>query len=151
MSDTPPAIGQDPWGADLNAYLASLEARLLVVENRPEWIYSSFSWQFSNQAPPPTGSQVRFDNVALNLATQAIFRLIDNDGADRTPVFQQLKSGSKLRINDWNNAANIHRFTVTGPAVFGASDVAVPVAWVSGSGTIPNAKANVAFIVALVL
>jgi hypothetical protein len=131
--------------------LASLEERIVDLEAKPEYIYSSYQWMYSNSAPPPTGSQVRFDNAALNLATQAVFRLIDSDGADRTPVFQQLKSGSKLRINDWNDAAAIHRFNVTGPAVIGATDVTVPVQWISGSGTIPNAKANVAFIIALIL
>jgi hypothetical protein len=158
VSDSPPTIGQDPWGSDLNTYLASLETRLATVETRltaveaqPEYVYSSYSWQYSSAAPPPTGSQVRFDNVNLSLAHQAVFRLIDNDGADRTAVFQQLASGSLLRINDWNNATNIHRFRVTGPASIGASDVSVPVAWLSGNGTIPNAKANVAFIIALVL
>jgi len=177
MSDMPPVIGQDPWGDDLNAYLAQLQTmvdsllinqgsmggelqllqtqidglntRVANLEARPEYIVNSYSWQYSNAAPPPTGSQVRFDNADLSLATQAIFRLIDNDGADRTAVFQQLAAGSMLRINDWNDAANIHRFNVTGPASIAATDVTIPVAWISGAGTIPNAKANVAFIVAL--
>lgn len=178
MSDVnPPAIGTDPWGADLNAYFAHLEGlvtnvgngvtaldarldqveasitqilgRLDALEEVPEYVVNSYSWMYSNQAPPPTGSQVRFDNADLSLATQAVFRLIDNDGADRTPVFQLLTTTSLLRINDWNDANVIHRFHVTGSAVFGASDVAVPVVWVSGSGTVPNAKANVAFAVVL--
>jgi len=32
MSNTPPVIGQDPWGEDLNSYLAWLEGRLGTVE-----------------------------------------------------------------------------------------------------------------------
>lgn len=158
MSNTPPTIGQDPWGEDLNAYLndmearlTSVEARLVDVEGQPEWLYNSYSWQYSSAAPPPTGSQVRFDNANLSLATQAVFRLIDNDGADRTAVFRQLTFGAQIRINDWNNADNLHRFNVTDVAVVSASDVTVPVAWLTGSGTIPNAKANVAFLIPLVL
>lgn len=151
MSNTPPTLGQDPWGQDLNTYLATLDQRIDALEARPEYVYNSYAWQYSNLAPPPTGNQVRFDNANLALAHQVVFRLLDSDGADRTTIFQQLGVGSKIRINDWNNAANIHRFNVLGPAVFGASDVAIPVVWVSGSGTIPNAKANVAFIVTLVI
>lgn len=149
MTITPPVLGQDPWGEDLNAYLASLDARLRTVETKPDFIFNSYSWQYSASAPPPTGNQVRFDKSNLPTATTAVFRLTDNDGADRTNVFQQLRSGCQLRINDWNNASNIHRFSITGPAVVGASDAAIPVTWISGSGTIPNAKANVAFLVLL--
>jgi hypothetical protein len=94
---------------------------------------------------------VRFNNSNLSLATLAIFRLIDNDGADRTPVFQQLNDGSQIRINDWNDASHLHRFNVTGPANISATDVTVPVTWVSGTGVIPNAKASVAFLIPLSL
>lgn len=146
----PPVIGQDPWGAELNAYLASLDARLDAVEAKPEYVFNSYPWQYSPSAPPPTGSQVRFNNVNLALATTAVFRLTDSDGADRTPIFQQLTSQAKIRLNDWNNAAIIHRFNVTGPAAITASDATVPLAWTSGSGTFSNnAKANVAFLVVL--
>jgi len=148
---TLPTIGEDPWGAELNAYLTDLAQRVVALEAKPAYVYNSYSWQFSNSLPPPTGSQVRFNNANLSLATSAVFRLIDNDGADRTPIFQQLGVGAQIRINDWNNAANIHRFSVTGPANIAASDVTVPVAWISGNGTIPNAKANVAFLVPLSL
>ena len=127
---------------------AALEGRVAALEAKPDYVFNSYPWQYSNQAPPPTGNQVRFDNADLSQATVAVFRLLDSDGADRTPIFQAIGVGTQLRISDWDNAAALHRFDVTGPAVFGASDVTVPVAWVSGSGTIPNAKANVGFIVA---
>jgi hypothetical protein len=157
MSDpTPPAPGTLLWGDDLNAYLLSLEARIATNEGRitaleakPEHLFNSYPWQYSNQPPPPTGNQVRFDNADLSLATSAVFRILDSDGADRKPVFQALRAGSYLFINDWDDAAAIHRFSITGAAVLGATDATVPVSWYSGSGTIPNAKANVAFLVAL--
>ena len=198
MSITPPDVGQEPWGTDLNAYLTSLDervsaaeadilgmgvslntmgqrvsaleaevadltdqvvsqtsqisdlaSRLDALENQPEHIYNSYAWQYSNQSPPPTGNQVRFDNADLSQATVMVMRLIDSDGADRTPIFQQLSVGDHIRINDWDNAATIHRFNVTATPTLDASDVTIPVAWVSGSGTIPNAKANVAFLLTL--
>ena len=174
MSDTPtpPEPGQPLWGDDLNTYLLSLEARIAAnettvsevtqltgeldgrvtaVENTPEYFFNSYPWQYSNQEPPPTGNQVRFDNADLSQATQAVFRLLDSDGADRTQVFRMLDVGSQFRISDWDDVAKLHRFNVTGPSNIGASDVTVPVEWVSGSGAIPNAKVNVAFVVALVM
>ena len=167
---TPPDIGSENWGPELNAYLEATEARTVIndqridgmeatiqslqeriedLEAKPEHIYNSFAWQYSNQAPPPTGNQVRCDNADLSQATVMVFRLIDSDGADRTQVFRNLAAGSEIRINDWDDASNLHRFTVIGPANVGASDVTVPVVWLSGSGTIPNAKVNVAFLVVL--
>lgn len=35
MSNTPPTIGQDPWGQDLNAYLAGLEAQVAAIPAGP--------------------------------------------------------------------------------------------------------------------
>lgn len=135
---------------DLDQRVAALDGRVAAVESRPDYIFNSYSWQYSNAALPPTGSQVRFDNADLTAATSAVFRLIDNDGADRTTLFQQLGVGAKVRISDWDDAAIIHRYDITGPATIGAADATVPVTWVSGSGTIPNAKANVGFLIVLV-
>lgn len=151
MTNTPPVIGQDPWGADLNAYLASLEARIAALEANPEHVFNSYAWQFSNLTPPATGSQVRLNNVSAPLATVIDIRKIDSDGADRTPVFQQLTPGDLVRINDWDNAAVIHRFNVVTAPTMDATNVQIPVTWLSGSGTIPNAKVNVAFLVSLIL
>lgn len=170
---TPPTPGQPLWGDDLNAYLVSLEARIAgnedkfvpmrdslealeervdVLEDKPDYVFNSYSWQYSSATPPPTGSQVRFDNADLTAATSAVFRLTDNDGADRTAVFQNLSVGSQIRINDWDDSSILHRFNTTGPTTITASDATVPVTWVSGSGTFPNsAKANVAFIIPLSL
>ena len=178
----PPQPGATLWGDDLNAYLLSLEARIasnetrfdaqtdqiadlqqrttdleqqvVELEARPEYVYESHPWQYSKAAPPPTGSQVRFDNTDLSLATVAVFRLIDSDGADRTQIFRNLNVGSQIRISDWDNVDHLHRFHVTAAPTVDITDATVPVTWISGSGTIPStgsAKANVAFLVALTL
>ena len=154
MSDTPPTLGQDPWGADLNTYLASLEARVAVLEEAPEYVFNSYSWKFSNAAPPAAAGELRLDNVNPALATLIDVRKIDGDGADRTPVFQQLTPGDLIRVNDWDNAAIFHRFNVTTAPTIGATNVTIPVTWTSGSGTLPTtgaAKINVAFLVSIIL
>jgi hypothetical protein len=127
----------------LQGQVAALEA----VGDKPEYIYSSTSYQFSNQAPPPTGNQVRLDNSDPTKATVICFRLIDVDGADRTRWFTTLTIGSSIRISDWDNSLATHRFRVTGPATIGSSDAQIPVEWDEGSGVIPNAKADVGFLI----
>ena len=115
MSDAPPDIGEENWGDELNAYLASLEDadRRSLEAAQPEYIYNSYAWQFSSAAPPATGSQLRLNNVDPTLATLIDVRKIDSDGADRTPVFQQLDHGlDGSAINDWDNAAILHRYNV---------------------------------------
>jgi hypothetical protein len=62
-----------------------------------------------------------------------------------------LTVGSKIRMQDWDNSDNHHVFNVTGPSPLDVNDISIPVAWVSGSGTIPNAKANVAFLIPISL
>jgi hypothetical protein len=154
MSDTPPVIGQDPWGQDLNAYLTSLEARITLLESKGEHVYNSFAWKFSSAAPPAGATEVRLNNVNAALATQIDLRKIDLDGADRTQVFLQVSAGDIIRINDWDNAAILHRYRATGVPTMDATNVTIPVAWETGSGTLPttgNAKVNVAFLISLVL
>jgi hypothetical protein len=149
-----PDAGQDPWDVALNTYLTALESRITAVENKPEHVYNSYAWQFSNAAPPATGSQLRLNNTNPVLATLIDVRKVDLDGADRTPVFLQVTPDDIIRINDWDNAANLHRYTVTGTPTMDATNVQIPVAWDSGSGVIPTtgqAKINVAFYLAIIL
>jgi hypothetical protein len=167
MSETaPPAVGQDPWGDHLNSYLmqleerivaseesivalAALEARIVALEAQKEYVYNSFAWQFSSSPPPATGNQLRLNNPSPLLATVLDFRRIDSDGADRTPIFQQLGVGDTIRITDWNDASQLYRYKVTGSASFSVDNVTVPVSWFDGAGVVPNAKVNVGFLAAI--
>ena len=151
MSDTPPVIGADPWGEALNSYLISLESRIIDLEGQTEHIYNSFSWQFSNAAPPATGSQLRLNNVNATQATLIDLRKIDNDGADRSAWLKLLDFGAVIRIHDWDNAAVFHRFTVTAPPTFDATNAQIPVVWDTGNGVLPNAKVSVAMLVTLTI
>ena len=151
MSNTPPVIGADPWGDDLNNYLATLESRIIDLESKSEHIYNSFSWQFSNAAPPATGSQLRLNNVNATQATLIDLRKIDNDGADRSAWLNLLTFGAVIRIHDWDNATVFHRFTVTGDPTFDATNAQIPVVWDTGNGVLPNAKVSVAMLVTLAI
>lgn len=171
-----PAIGQDPWGDELNDYLgdhevriatleaaappdaggdlesrvADLEARVTALEARPDLVFNSYAYQFSASAPPPTGNEVRTNNADLTQATMIELRKIDVDGADRTAVLRQLRAGSKIKLNDWDVATTYHRYNVTGDVTVLTNSVQIPVTWETGSGTIPNAKINVAVLTELV-
>jgi len=152
MSETaPPAVGQDPWGDHLNSYLMQLEERIVALEAQKEHVFNSYAWQFSSSLPPATGNQIRLNSPTPSQATEIDFRKIDSDGADRTPTFQQVSDGDTIRISDWDNASNIYRFTATGPAVIGATNVTVPVVWLNGGGVVPNAKCNVGFLLSIVV
>lgn len=141
-----PSPGQEPWDAALNAYLTALGDRIAVLETAPEYVFGSTAYQFSNQAPPATGSQLRLNNTNPSLATLIDARVIDSDGADRSQWFKILNTRSMVRINDWDNAAVYHRFNVTGPTTNDGTNVQIPVVWATGVGVIPNAKIHVGFI-----
>ena len=168
----PPTIGQDPWGETLNTYLATLETRVVgllsqvdmletqvvtlgsqvtALGGKPEYVFNSYPWQFSSSAPPATGSQLRLNDPSPQLATMIDIRVIDSDGADRTPVFQQLTIEDKIRFNDWNDASLNYRYMVTGPTMIGPTNASIPVVWTGGSGVVPNAKVNVGFLVSIII
>jgi len=165
MSDVytpPPVAGAEPWDAGLNTtidwlhrHIVTLETQVAALEARPEYILNSYAWSFNAGAPPATtNGQVRLNNANPALATAVNFRKIDFDGGDRTGAFQMVTVGSQLRINDWDNAAIIHRYVVTGLPTIDATNAQVPVTWISGNGALPTqgqAKVNVAFLIALVL
>lgn len=176
MTVTPPTIGQEDWGDDLNTYLIDLEKRIadnvqritlleqdvadaqddiLALQTKPDYVYNSYAWQFNNGAPPATGNpknEIRLNNADPALATVIDVRKLDFDGADRTPIFQQLGVGAKIRINDWDDAALLHRYTVTGTPTMDATNVQIPVIWLSGSGTLPNnTKVTVGLLVSLIV
>lgn len=154
MSDTPPVVGQTPWGEDLNAYLAELEARIVALEANPEHVYNSYAWKFAIAAPPAGVGELRLNNTDPSLATLIDMRLIDSDGADRTPVFLQVTPGDTIRVNAWSNASIYHRFHASGVPTLGTTNVTIPVVWEAGTGTLPTAgqaKINVGFLVSLIL
>jgi hypothetical protein len=108
-----------------------------------QFVYNSYSWQYSNSALPPTGSQVRANNASLAAATLLEFRKIDNDGNDRSATLGQLKVDDRVRISDWDNASVYAAFDVTGPVVITVDTVQVPVISTGVAGVVPNAKAEV--------
>lgn len=161
---TPPEVGQENWGEDLNAYLNATEARTLVndariealearilsletrvddLEEETEVIFHSAPWQFSNSAPPATGNQLRFDNTDPALAAMIDFRNIDTNGADQTGFFQIMAPGAIIRVQDYNEAGVFHRFRVTGSPTYTTDNTNFPVVWEDGAGTLPNAKVSV--------
>jgi hypothetical protein len=178
-----PQIGATNWGPDLNdcltwlyesvvanansmqvnrdqiealeAQVSVLEARVVTLEAKPEYVYSNYLWKFSNAAPPAASGELRLNHNDPSLATLIDVRKIDGDGADRTPTFQALTPGDKIRITDWDNATIIHRFTVTGlPGTMDPSNATIPVTWTQGSGILPTsgaAKINVGFLASIVV
>jgi len=131
----------------LQGQVFTLQGQVATLEAKPEAVYSSYSWQFSNAAPPPTGNQVRMNNTNPALATMIEFRKIDNDGSDRTKVFQSMTAGCHIRISDWDDSKVFHSYEVAGVPTVLTDSVQVSVIWREGNGLIPNAKALVEVLV----
>lgn len=177
-----PVIGAEDWGPDLNdclswlyeqvvgnaasillnrdqiealeAQVSALQARVVTLENKPEYVFNSYPWKFSASAPPAGAGELRFNNVNPSLATLIDVRKIDSDGADRTLVFQQLSPGDRIRVADWDDANIAHRFDVTAVPTIGATNAQIPVTWTSGGGNLPTsgaAKINVGFLVSIII
>jgi hypothetical protein len=169
-----PAIGALDWGPDVNDCLTwlyeqmaanalaismqqdqieALQSQVSVLEAKPEYVFDSFPWKFSAAAPPASAGELRLNSVNPALATLIDVRKIDGDGADRTIVFNQLTPGDRIRINDWDDSTILHRFTVAALPTIGATNVQIPVTWVSGNGSLPTtgaAKISVNFLVSII-
>lgn len=141
MSDTPPVLGQNPWGADLNAYLATLDARCLTLEERvlalertPTQYVDRYSFN-TNTAPPPSSGQLRFNNSS-QAATTALFLSYDNqDGTDTTNFWASLTTIVKIYVQDRDDSTKWVRFNSPQPHIDRGTYVEIPVTWDSDSGT----------------
>ena len=123
------------------------DSRLTTLETAPEYVYNSTPWMFSNAMPPATGNQIKLNNTNPSLATLIDVRKIDADGADRSPWFQMVAPGAIIQISDWDDSTTYHRFRRPAQrrSVLPTSRSRWPGS--SGLGTIPNAKANIGFLV----
>lgn len=131
---------------DNAAAVVELSARLDALEETSDLAVVSGAWQFVNTAPPPTGNQIRMNNVDQTLATQIVIRLVDNDGQDRSLLFSQ--NITTIRIQDWDNSGVFHSYDVVGPAVVVPGvDATLTVTHKKGSGILPSQKVIAAFVI----
>lgn len=152
MSNTPPSlpdIGSLDWGADLNAYLTWLTERagtpgpegppgppgppgLPAIGNMSTYLFS-----FNSSGPPPTGNQVRLDNVDQTLATHAYIRYLTSDGLDLKNLMAQITDTSRLYLQDKDNSASWQAYDILGPGIDYGDHFDFPVAFAGGGDPLP--------------
>jgi len=137
----------EPEVAQLTRDVNDLTGRVEILETKADIHIESGSWQFNSGPLPPTGSQVRLDSTDQHAASVAVFRLIDNDGADRPPLFNAGIVG--LRIQDFDNADAFNTYDVFPPVTIDSDGARLALMWKNGGDTVPDQKALCIFAVDL--
>jgi hypothetical protein len=96
-------------------------------------------WTFNSTITTPPGSgQVRFNNATQPSATHVYVSDITAPGSNVGTLFRyQMKSGSKIYIQDKDNAGTWILFQTTADAIDGGGYSDAAVTYVNGAGTIP--------------
>ena len=86
--------------------------------------------------PPPSNSQIRYNNVVQNNATEIYVSHLTRDGLDIDEFLALINNLSIIYIQDQNSSLNYIRYTVIGdPVVLPNDYVSIPVAVLNSAGT----------------
>lgn len=108
---------------------------------------SVFEYMFSaNITEPPTGSEVRLNNVNQNLATKAWIKDITATGIDASNVLIFAKNQQELYIQEKDNATNYKHYRITGNPVDKGTYTELPITYLDGSGTVPEQRVLVGLV-----
>jgi hypothetical protein len=131
-----PVIGQEPWGDQLNEYLALLEAKILTnttlittlqaqVTRLSKQLTVIGRWQTNTQVgATPGGMQVTSDTGNFRQATWLRFAKLDQSNTEMT---EMLSKASYLVVQHQNDSTMWVHETITGPALVDPAYVQVPV------------------------
>ena len=78
----PPVPGQDPWGEDLNAYLAYVDSKVATLEAQPNGAVMSFNFSTSTDMASIGVGEICFDDVDQESATNLAVSTMTGTGAD---------------------------------------------------------------------
>jgi hypothetical protein len=93
----------------------------------------------SNVNEPPTGSQIRMDNVSQPAVTKIWVTKVTNDGVDVTAwLFLMGIDGNELYLQDKDDYAKRQWFFLTGDAVDKGGYFELPVVWDRGHAPLPT-------------
>jgi hypothetical protein len=105
-----------------------------------------FSYQFStNTSEPPTGSQIRM-NADPTTATLIWIRDLTNDGVDASVGLALIEAGTRIYIQDKDDASKYQRYDATGWSVDKSGYYEIPVAYVDGGNPLTAQAVEVATI-----
>ena len=77
----PPVPGQEPWGDQLNAYLASVESKVTTLEAQPNGAVMSFNFSTSVEMVVGPG-EIRLDSADQTAATNILVSAVSDSGAN---------------------------------------------------------------------
>ena len=92
-----------------------------------------------NLSPPPNSGHIQLDSLTFSAATVIDASMTTDDGIDAgLALLNVVAVGTRLILQDASDSTILHRFDVIGAVVNNGSYATIPIAWVSGSGTVGN-------------
>lgn len=114
-------------------------------EGPPGQSFTTFEYMFStNTSPPPTGSEVRFNNATYTLVTTLYVMNASSLGKDNSNSFKLVDVGTRFFVQDKDDATKWVSFDATGPGIPQSNYFEFPVTW-RDSGPAPLAQQRVLF------
>ena len=99
-------------------------------QGEPGQSYTTFEYMFDSATiEPPTSSEVRFNNSRHDLATKVWLHNMSSLGKDNANAFTLVDVGSRLFIQDKDDATRWVSFDSTGPGVAKTGYFEFPVVW----------------------
>ena len=103
--------------------------------------YATWSFQFNAATTaPPTGNQVRLDNVDQVAATHLFVMHSTNDGLDVGAALALVSPGDHIRIQDFDDDSRWQTYNVTAADHTGGTWSDFTVVWVNGATAVPAQK-----------
>lgn len=132
-----PAIGQDPWGTDLNTYLAGLEARIADLEDNRTFPPLLYNYSNSTSAPPAS-QQVRTDSSFASQATTRFYFSKTSLTGRQVTLIGDVDTTFSLYVEDADNATTRQWFKVVALPIDHGTWWEVLVTWFAGVASAPN-------------
>ena len=108
-----------------------------------------FDYMFATAtAEPPTGTTVRFNNASAAAVTKIWATDSTYDGVNIRNLLNAITPGTRVVLQDRNDATKIQRFDVTGPVVQKTGYTEIPVVFFSGGTALAAQRTMMAIFLA---
>ena len=101
--------------------------------------YYKYNARTNTQSPPPSTTQIVWNNATQISSTILYVSHLTRDGVDIDVFLALIKTGDSLILQDENNSNNYQKWTVSGtPSITPNSYVSIPVTYVNGGYSFTN-------------
>ena len=101
--------------------------------------YYKYNARTNTQSPPPSNTQIIWNNATQINSTIIYVSHLTRDGVDIDVFLALIKTGDSLILQDENNSNNYQKWTVSGtPSITPNSYVSIPVTYVEGGYSFTN-------------